>query len=204
MLLIPATFGLLALATPDRDRRDALRQRDAQRDARGRPGRSPSSRSGLPAFAAYQLLLRVFYAQQDSRTPALINLVANGVNIVGDVVLVAVLPASDRIPGLALGFVLSYVAGALLAARRLRPRLRGLDGYRVLRLLARVGIAAVLGSALALGGVGRGAGRDRRRHPRPRSSPSPWPPVSAVRSTWPPPGRCGYGELTALLALVRR
>jgi putative peptidoglycan lipid II flippase len=202
VLLVPATVGLLVLATPIATA--ATHYGSATLSGTHEVGRALAIFAiGLPAFAGYQLLLRVFYAQQDSRTPALINLVANAVNIVGDIVLVTVLPASDRIPGLALGFVLSYVVGTALAARRLRPRLRGLDGYRVLRLLVRVGIAAVLGAALAYGvasvvraGVGDGtaasilavvlaAGLGSALY------------LGAARSM-------RVRELTALLALVRR
>ena len=35
---------------------------------------------GLFPFSAFQLLLRAFYAQQDSRTPALVNVAAVAVN----------------------------------------------------------------------------------------------------------------------------
>ncbi len=202
VLLVPATFGLLALATPIATA--ATHYGSASLTGAHEVGRALAVFAiGLPAFAAYQLLLRVFYAQQDSRTPALINLVANVVNIVADIVLVTVLPAGDRIAGLALGFVLSYLVGTAVAARRLRPRLRGLDGRRVLRLLVRVGLAAVLGAALAYGvaalvrvGIGDGT-------------------VASILAVLLAAGLGGglylaaarsmrVRELTALLALVRR
>jgi putative peptidoglycan lipid II flippase len=156
VLLIPATLGLIALATPIATA--AFHYGGASTAGIHEVGRSLAVFAvGLPAFSAYQLLLRVYYARQDSRTPALINLVANGVNIVADIVLVTLLPASDRIPGLAAGFVLSYVVGTAMAARGLRRSLAGLDGRRVVRLLVRVSIAAVLGALLAAA-IASGAG----------------------------------------------
>lgn len=154
VLLLPAAIGLLALASP-------IATAAFGYGAGGATGVGAVGQTlavfavGLPAFSAYQLLLRVFYAEHDSRTPALINVWANGTNIVADVVAVGVLPAHLRVPGLAAGFVLSYVVGTAIAARRLRSRIGGLDGRRVLRLLVRVTIAAALGGALAHG-VARG------------------------------------------------
>jgi putative peptidoglycan lipid II flippase len=47
---------------------------------------------GLVAFSTYQLQLRAFYALQDTRTPALVNLVVNAVTIGIDVTAYLVLP----------------------------------------------------------------------------------------------------------------
>ena len=53
--------------------------------------------TGLVPFAIFQLLLRAFYALHDTRTPALINVVATAVNIGVDIGLYVVLP--DRLAG---------------------------------------------------------------------------------------------------------
>lgn len=153
-LLLPAAIGLLVLATPIATA--AFHYGSASAASVREVGHALAVFAvGLPAFSAYQLLLRVFYAEHDSRTPALINLWANGTNIVADIVAVSVLPAHMRVPGLAAGFVLSYVVGSAIAARRLRGRIGGLDGRRVLRLVVRVSIAGALGGALAYG-IARG------------------------------------------------
>ncbi|HEX7355693.1 MAG TPA: murein biosynthesis integral membrane protein MurJ [Mycobacteriales bacterium] len=162
VLLIPAAFGLLVLAGPLTDAAFAHGLTTTAKAAV--LGRALTVFAiGLPAFSAYQLLLRVFYARHDSRTPAVINIWANAVNIVADVVLVVLLPADQRIPGLAGGFVLSYVVGTALAVRRLRATLGGIDGFRVTRLVVRVSLAGVLGAAVAgaiaaeiEGGLGHG------------------------------------------------
>lgn len=147
-LLIPAALGLLVLAGPLTDA--AFAHGLTTSASAAVLGRALTVFAvGLPAFSSYQLLLRVFYARHDSRTPAVINIWANVVNVVADVALVLVLPSDQRVPGLAAGFVLSYVIGTGLAIRRLRAAIGGLDGYRVTRLVVRVGIAGVLGAAVA-------------------------------------------------------
>lgn len=164
VLLVPASLGFIALFGPLTTA--AFRYGGAGGGDFGSVGRTLAIFAiGLVPFSAYLVLLRVFYARHDSRTPAVINIWANGVNIVADIVLVTVLPADERIPGLAGGFVLSYVVGTALAVRRLRRPMGGLDGYRVTRLFVRVGIAAALGAVTAglvaagvEAGVGRGTG----------------------------------------------
>ena len=63
---------------------------------------------GLLPFAAFLLFARAFYARQDSRTPALVNLVENAVTVALDF---ALFPGLE-VPGLALAHSLGYVAGA--------------------------------------------------------------------------------------------
>ena len=106
---------------------------------------------GLMSFSAFQLLLRTFYVQQDSRTPALVNIVANIVNVLVDVALFAVLDGRERVIGLAAGHATAYTVGALLLARVLSRRLGGLDGFAVVRTLVRVTLASVIGAVAAYG-----------------------------------------------------
>ncbi|MCA1824045.1 MAG: murein biosynthesis integral membrane protein MurJ [Frankia sp.] len=118
---------------------------------------------GLAFFSAFQLQLRAFYAMHDSRTPALVNIAVNAVNVAADVVLFVVLDGSARIVGLALGYGLSYAVGAAVFARILRRRLGGLDGRRVARTVTRIVVAAMIAafgaygaSRLAMRGLGTG------------------------------------------------
>ena len=120
---------------------------------------------GLASFSAFQLFLRTFYALQDSKTPALVNLATNLVNIAADLVLFAVLDGRDRVVGLAVGHAVSYTVGAAIFARLLRNRLGGLHGYQVTRTVVRVLIASAIGAGGAYGVasallavVGRGPG----------------------------------------------
>ncbi len=117
---------------------------------------------GLMSFSAFQLLLRMFYVLQDSKTPALVNIGANAVNIVADIALFNVLDGRSRVVGLAAGHAIAYTVGALVLARLLARRVGGLDGFVVIRALVRVTIAAGIGAIaaygvaqLALGSVGQ-------------------------------------------------
>ncbi|HVE98915.1 MAG TPA: murein biosynthesis integral membrane protein MurJ [Mycobacteriales bacterium] len=106
---------------------------------------------GLMSFSVFQLLLRMFYVQQDSRTPALVNIGANAINIAVDVALFAALDGRNRVVGLAVGHATAYTVGAVVLARLMSRRLGGLDGFTVVRTLVRVALASAIGAAAAYG-----------------------------------------------------
>ncbi len=99
---------------------------------------------GLVPFSAFQLQLRAFYALRDTRTPALVNLAVNAVLVAVDLVLYAVLPAGDRVVGLAAGFGASYAAGFALTNAVLGRRLPVRRAEHVLRTHVRLLMAALL------------------------------------------------------------
>ena len=110
---------------------------------------------GLPFFSVFQLITRTFYATQDSRTPALINVGAAMVTISVDVVLVSEL--GWDVPALALGHAASYLFATAVGLGMLRPRLGSLDGARIWGTIVRVIPAAIVmggGAWLAATGVG--------------------------------------------------
>jgi len=102
---------------------------------------------GLVPFSAFQLQLRAFYALQDTRTPALVNIGVNAVMVAVDLVLYVVLPADDRVIGLALGYAASYAVGFGLTNAVLRRRLAGRRDEHVLRTHVRLLAAAVVAAA---------------------------------------------------------
>jgi putative peptidoglycan lipid II flippase len=102
---------------------------------------------GLPFFSAFQLLTRTFYAMQDTRTPALVNVAAAVVNVGADLLYVAF---GWGVPGLALGHATSYVFATVVCLIVLRRRLGGIDGQRILRTLGRVIPASALSAGAAL------------------------------------------------------
>ncbi|MCU1678401.1 MAG: integral rane protein MviN [Frankiales bacterium] len=104
---------------------------------------------GLVPFSAFQLQLRAFYSLADTRTPALINIVVNVVNVAADLALYAVLPPQHRLYGLAAGYALSYVAGWVVATRLLRGRLGRLGTAATLRTIIRLAIAGIAGAGAA-------------------------------------------------------
>ncbi|MFZ3566324.1 murein biosynthesis integral membrane protein MurJ [Streptomyces sp. BH097] len=78
---------------------------------------------GLVPFSAQYLLLRGFYAFEDTRTPFLMATWTAGVNIALATACHLLLPARWAVVGMAGAYTLSYVAGLALTARLLRGRL---------------------------------------------------------------------------------
>jgi putative peptidoglycan lipid II flippase len=102
---------------------------------------------GLVFFSAFQLLSRTYYALQDSRTPALVNVAAAALNIGVDVLFVLGLHLG--VAGLALGHATTYVFSTVVCLVLLRRRLGGLDGRRIGTALGRILPAALLSGGAA-------------------------------------------------------
>ncbi|MFD3438475.1 murein biosynthesis integral membrane protein MurJ [Streptomyces sp. NPDC058685] len=105
---------------------------------------------GLIPYSVQYVVLRGFYAYEDTRTPfyntvivALVNAAASGIAFV-------VLPARWAVVGMAASYGLAYMVGVGIAWRRLKKRLGGdLDGTRVMRTYARLCMASVPAAAAA-------------------------------------------------------
>lgn len=95
---------------------------------------------GLLPFALYQLFTRAFYARQNARLPAYINVFENGVSVALDF---ALFPIMD-VRGLALAHTLGYVAGAVLAAFVLRRELGPFGARRIVTEFAKALVAAAV------------------------------------------------------------
>jgi putative peptidoglycan lipid II flippase len=113
---------------------------------------------GLVPFSTFQLVLRAFYALQDTRTTFRVNLVSVGVNVVVDLLLFNLLPQRWKIPGLAFGHVSSYTVGSVLLLYLLSRRIGGLGAGQILAAVGRM-LAAGLVMFAATVLVGRVAGR---------------------------------------------
>jgi putative peptidoglycan lipid II flippase len=108
---------------------------------------------GLVPFSTFQLVLRAFYALQDTRSTFRVNLVSVGVNVVVDLLLFNLLPVRWKIPGLAFGHVSSYTVGSALLLYLLSRRIGGLGGRRILAAVGRMLVAGLVmfGAALLVG-----------------------------------------------------
>jgi putative peptidoglycan lipid II flippase len=109
---------------------------------------------GLVPFSAQYLLLRGFYAFEDTRTPFFMAVWIATVNIALATACHLLLPARWAVTGMAGAYGLSYLAGLALTARLLRRKVGGrLDdgGLRrtYTKLLCAAGPAAALGWAAA-------------------------------------------------------
>jgi putative peptidoglycan lipid II flippase len=99
---------------------------------------------GLLPFSAFQMQLRAWLAVRDSRTPMIVNLWVTVINLAVDVALYFPLRGHNVAVGLAVGYSVSYFAGALIFMVRLRRRLVPTDRTNVIRTHVRLLVAAVL------------------------------------------------------------
>ena len=146
VVIVPASFAFIALAEPIVSlllEYGWVQEEDVPLIARTLQGFAV----GLPFFSAFQLITRTFYATQDSRTPALVNIGAAIVTVVVDVTLVRTV--GWDIPALALGHAVSYAFATAVGLALLRPKLGSLDGRRVSGTIARAVPAAAITAGIA-------------------------------------------------------
>jgi putative peptidoglycan lipid II flippase len=98
---------------------------------------------GLIPFVIFQLLLRVFYALHDSRTPAIIGFVTMIATIIARLLVLALLPARDVVIGMAFLYGLTSILSVAIAWRLLNRRVGSLDGRVVTRSLVRMHVASI-------------------------------------------------------------
>jgi putative peptidoglycan lipid II flippase len=115
LVMIPAAAGLMILADPIVQLAYQSGEFDEQSrilTARALIAYAP----GLAVFSLYKMLVPAFYAIKDTRTPVRVGLVAVGLNVVLNVLLVITLPTYYKHAGLAIATVIaSGVNSALLA-----------------------------------------------------------------------------------------
>ncbi|MEU2668671.1 murein biosynthesis integral membrane protein MurJ [Streptomyces sp. NPDC007164] len=109
---------------------------------------------GLIPYSVQYVVLRGFYAYEDTRTPFYNTVIVAAVNAAASALCYLVLPARWAVVGMAASYGLAYAVGVGIAWRRLRNRLGGdLDGAHVVRTYARLCLAAIPAAVLG-GGVG--------------------------------------------------
>ncbi|WP_411116067.1 murein biosynthesis integral membrane protein MurJ [Streptomyces sp. 058-1L] len=109
---------------------------------------------GLIPYSVQYVVLRGFYAYEDTRTPFYNTVIVAAVNAAASALCYVVLPARWAVVGMAFSYGLAYAVGVGVAWRRLRNRLGGdLDGAHIVRTYARLCMAAVP-AAIIGGGVG--------------------------------------------------
>ncbi|WP_315093033.1 murein biosynthesis integral membrane protein MurJ [uncultured Cellulomonas sp.] len=106
---------------------------------------------GLPAFGAWSMFQRAYYAYEDARSMVPIQVVMAAVVVAGAMLSQMFLRPSLWVAGAGAAMSVSYVVGALVAQWRLRRRLGGIDGARVLRVLVRATLAALVSAAVGYG-----------------------------------------------------
>jgi putative peptidoglycan lipid II flippase len=120
---------------------------------------------GLIPYSVQYVVLRGFYAYEDTRTPFYNTVIVALVNAAASALCFVVLPARWAVVGMAASYGFAYAVGVGVAWRRLKKRLGGdLDGSHVMRTYARLAMAsvpaAIAGGAAAFivtKGLGSGA-----------------------------------------------
>ncbi|MEV0850037.1 murein biosynthesis integral membrane protein MurJ [Streptomyces sp. NPDC049954] len=108
---------------------------------------------GLIPYSVQYVVLRGFYAYEDTRTPFYNTVIVAVTNAAASALCFVFLPDRWAVVGMAASYGLAYVVGVGVAWRRLRKRLDGdLDGAHVLRTYARL-IGASIPAALVGGGI---------------------------------------------------
>jgi putative peptidoglycan lipid II flippase len=100
---------------------------------------------GLVGFSVYLFVLRGFYAHHDTRSPFIINVVENVINIVLAVVLVD----EFGVLGLGAAFAIAYIVCSVWALNVLSYKVPGFPMGEILGSLWRMLVAAVLGGEVA-------------------------------------------------------
>ncbi|ALC22104.1 murein biosynthesis integral membrane protein MurJ [Streptomyces pristinaespiralis] len=161
--IVPVSFAFLALGLPMSTLLFASTGTEA---AKGMGFILMAFGLGLIPYSVQYVVLRGFYAYEDTRTPFYNTVIVAVVNAGASALCYVLLPAQWAVVGMAASYGLAYAVGVGVAWRRLKNRLGGdLDGAHVMRTYARLSMAsvpaAVVGGAVAYGiltALGSGAG----------------------------------------------
>ncbi|MEX0169069.1 murein biosynthesis integral membrane protein MurJ [Streptomyces sp. LMG1-1-1.1] len=151
--IVPVSFAFLALGVP---MCTLLYASSGVEAAQGMGFILMAFGLGLIPYSVQYVVLRGFYAYEDTRTPFYNTVIVAAVNAAASAVCYVVLPAQWAVVGMAASYGLAYAVGVGIAWRRLRNRLGGdLDGTQVVRTYARLCMASVP-AAIVAGAVGFG------------------------------------------------
>ncbi|WP_411143162.1 murein biosynthesis integral membrane protein MurJ [Streptomyces sp. x-80] len=99
---------------------------------------------GLIPFSVQYVILRAFYAYEDTRTPFYNTVIVAAVNAAASALCFLLLPARWAVIGMAASYGLAYIIGVGVAWRRLSKRMDGdLDGAHIVRTYARLAGASI-------------------------------------------------------------
>ncbi len=104
---------------------------------------------GLPAFSLFYVLLRSYYAQENTKTPFFINLGFNALHIIIGFTLFALLPEKFQVAGLALGYSISYIITCVVTWHRVGKRIPEIRNSGHLKLLVQVITASVVSAIIS-------------------------------------------------------
>ncbi|MBQ0983278.1 murein biosynthesis integral membrane protein MurJ [Streptomyces sp. F63] len=151
--IVPCAFAFLALGVP---MATLLYGASGESGARNIGFTLMAFGLGLIPYSVQYVVLRGFYAYEDTRTPFYNTVIVAAVNAAAAGTSFLLLPARWAVVGMGASYGLAYVVGVGVAWKRLSRRLGGdLDGRRVTRTYARL-TGAGIPAALAGGAAGYG------------------------------------------------
>jgi putative peptidoglycan lipid II flippase len=145
ILNVPATLGLMVLATPI-VRLLFEHGHFLPSDTAATAGALQLYALGLVGYSAVRIASPTFYAIGDSRTPAIVSVAAIVVNVIASVTLVRAI----GFRGLALGTSIAAIVNAVLLLGLLRRRIGGLDGARLAATIVKVTLSSVVMATAAV------------------------------------------------------
>ncbi|MCC9740462.1 murein biosynthesis integral membrane protein MurJ [Streptomyces sp. MNU89] len=157
--IVPCAFAFLALGVP---MATLLYGASGESGARNIGFTLMAFGLGLIPYSVQYVVLRGFYAYEDTRTPFYNTVIVATVNAAAAGASFLLLPARWAVVGMGASYGLAYIVGVGVAWKRLSRRLGGdLDGRRVTRTYARLagaGIPAALAGGAASYGITQALG----------------------------------------------
>lgn len=147
-LNVPATVGLIALASPIVAlifERGSFTAADTPATAAALMCYAP----GLLGYSVVKIASPTFYALRDSRTPVLVSVLSVLLNVALNLALVRVMGYR----GLALGTALASIVNAAVLLYLLHRRLGGIEARATFVTLAKVSVASAVMAAAAVGAI---------------------------------------------------
>lgn len=109
---------------------------------------------GLPAFSMFYVLLRSYYAREDTKTPFLINVGFNFLHLILGTLLFIRVSTENKVAALAFAYSISYIAVWLFTWRLVSKRDVGLNTPKQIQHLVRVTVAVLIAAVISWAGTG--------------------------------------------------
>jgi len=104
---------------------------------------------GLPAFSIFYVLLRTYYAQENTKTPFMFNLGFNALHMSIGLALFFTVNDKYKVPSLALAYSVAYIVICWITWYRVTKKLPEVPAKKLAQLLARVLVAVLISGLLA-------------------------------------------------------
>jgi len=104
---------------------------------------------GLPAFSIFYVLLRTYYAQENTKTPFMFNLGFNALHMGIGLTLFFTVSDKYKVPSLAVAYSIAYIVICWITWHRVTRRLPAVPVKQLVQLLTKVLVAVTVSGLLA-------------------------------------------------------